>query len=231
MSELKKTLDRRSVVKAAAWSVPAVTVASAAPAFATSFTSDITDPGVFIRWSDDSAKLLRLGLLDGQDVLDLELLPTGPRHLEVINNTNAPLTGVQVTLNVAVDRQGLLEALGDLLNIGRVPAYQVRSATGFTVSPPTVTNETLGLVGGILGLVGLGEALGSADKVVQVLTLSHTIPARGAWRGDVVFQETAPGLLNVKVASNHALTLTAPSATVGAAAHIRKLANVGVLGG
>lgn len=118
---------RRTVLMGAAWSAPAVVVASAAPAFATS------GPEGTVTWGATNGSVLQLGLLNGQSsgggLVTASVLPDGPQGFTIQNPNNTPLSGV--TADVAITYAGgipLLSAKG----------YGVYAANG---NPALVTNR------------------------------------------------------------------------------------------
>lgn len=171
--------NRRSVLKAATWTVPAVAVASAAPAFAASTTPAIPEGGVV--WGDSSATLASIGLLNdrtsGGSLANVSVLPIGANDFTITNTGSAPLT--DVTAQVIIEYAGGLPLLV-------CKGYGVYAVHG---DPARVTNRTETYAG--IGLAGTYET-------TQTLILND-VPAGQPLQVPITFGLTSKGALGISV--------------------------------
>lgn len=124
---------RRSVIRAAAWAAPAVTLASAAPSFAASAGSIES-----LTVSDEETSLLSLRLLDGGGgLVTAQALVTVPTEITATTAAGGPVT--DATIQVTVGRPA-----GINLPIGRARGFGVAAFNGVdtTAGSRTVTYAT-----------------------------------------------------------------------------------------
>ncbi|KJL26371.1 hypothetical protein [Microbacterium azadirachtae] len=131
-----KNIQRRAVLKGAAWSVPVVAAAVATPLAAASTAN------ASIAWNGSSTSLLTLALLDGGGTLTAQVLITVPTQYTVTNGTG-PLTGA-ATVTIAVGRPA-----GINIPVGQARGFGVASVDGIntTAGERTTTYQTAPIVG------------------------------------------------------------------------------------
>lgn len=155
-----KGIERRSVLRGAAWSVPVIAAAVAAPAFAASAAGSVTE----LHWSKTNLGLLDLQLLNGGGVLNLTVLPKGPTQISG-TKTAAAISNVTVEVTVA-----MVSDLSISVSVGEryVAGFAPRLLQGLTPSVPTVITPRK--IGGLM----LGKLFAQDTKTVFAL---GTIPA------------------------------------------------------
>ncbi|MFJ4029157.1 hypothetical protein ACIPWF_17270 [Paenarthrobacter sp. NPDC089989] len=134
---VSKPHSRRAVVKGAAWSVPVIAAAVAAPA-AVASVNDLT-----LAFTASSTSLLSLNLLDGGGTLTATALVTVPTQVSVSNGPGA-VTGETATVTVAVGRPA-----GINLPVGRARGFGVASfnGTATTAGQRTATYQSAPIIG------------------------------------------------------------------------------------
>ncbi|WP_245934645.1 hypothetical protein [Arthrobacter psychrolactophilus] len=130
MSELEqqnfanKPRNRRAVVKGAAWSVPVIAAAIAAPAASASIaTADVL-------WTASSSSLANLRVLDSATVVTAQVLPTVPTAFTITNGPGAISGPATVTIQVG-------RPSGINISLGRARGFGVYSYGG--VATPSST--------------------------------------------------------------------------------------------
>ncbi|RWR19173.1 hypothetical protein D8Y23_08140 [Microbacterium enclense] len=114
-------IDRRTVLRGAAWSVPVVTLAVAAPSAAASVNNaDLQLTGL-------DANLLSIQVLDSPTVATAAVALTVPTQLAVVNGAGA-LTG-SATVSIRVGRPS-----GIALTLGRARGFGVHRFDGATTT-------------------------------------------------------------------------------------------------
>lgn len=119
-------LNRRSVVKGAAWSVPVIAAAIAAPAASASVAT------ASLAWTDSSSSLVNLRVLDSATVVTAQVLPTVPTEFTLTNGPGAISSTAVVT--VVVGRPN-----GINLPLGSARGFGVYSYDGTPTAPATRT--------------------------------------------------------------------------------------------
>lgn len=132
------SLSRRRVLATAAWSVPAVTVASAAPAFAASGPAALGG----VEWTESSSSLATLALLDGGGTLTAQVLVALPTVFNVDNTGGQTLDSATVSITVG-------RPAGINLPVGRARGFGVASVGGTptTAGERTATYQSAPIVG------------------------------------------------------------------------------------
>lgn len=133
-----KPRNRRAVVKGAAWSVPVIAAAIAAPAASASVaTAGLT-------WTGSETSLLSLRLLDGTaGIVNAKALITVPTEFTVTNGSGAISGNALVTITVG-------RPTGVNLPVGRARGFGVYSYDGV----PTIAGERTAVYETFLGLPG-----------------------------------------------------------------------------
>lgn len=124
-----KGIERRTILRGAAWSVPVIAAAVAAPAFAASVAGKVTN----LYWSKTSIALADLRLLNG-NLLNLTVLPTGPTQIAGTKTAAAiPNVTVEVTVKLVSD-------LAVSVSVGKryVAGFAPWTLGGIAPSAPTV---------------------------------------------------------------------------------------------
>ncbi len=116
--------SRRAVVKGAAWSVPVIAAAVAAPAAVASVNT------LGLAFTASQTALLSLNLLDGGGVLTAQALVTVPTTVTLTNGPGAVSENATVTVSVA-------RPAGINLPVGRARGFGVYSFNGV----PTTSGE------------------------------------------------------------------------------------------
>lgn len=181
-----KPRNRRAVVKGAAWSVPVIAAAIAAPAASASVGN------ATVSVTGNQLSLLQLGLLDGSSVLTAGVLVNFPTVLSIANGAGALVgdaTGSIVIRNASGIAVGLL---GHPRGIG---VLEIQGAT--------VTGRSQAQPGGIGG---------STRAPITTTNFSATglnIPANGAANLPITFGLTdSTGLLSVDLLTGWTITVT-----------------------
>jgi hypothetical protein len=195
------TLQRRTLLKGAAWSAPVIAVAIAAPA------SSASTAGADVVWASSSTDLLAIGLLaaagTGGALVTTNVLPTGPLSFTVNNPTAGAIVG-PLTGTIAIEFSSGLPLIS-------VKGFGVYSIDG----DPANVSDRIETPDGVW-------ALGSTYATTQNITVPSTsIAGGGSLTVPVVFGLTAAGLLGVSVAVSYTITLTlwdADSALIGTSA-------------
>lgn len=112
-----KPRNRRAIVKGAAWSVPVIAAAIAAPAASASVAN------ASLAWTASNTGLLGLQLLDGTGLLTAQVLMTVPSTFTITNGPGA-ISG-NATVTIAVGRPG-----GINLTLGEARGFGVYSLDG-----------------------------------------------------------------------------------------------------
>ncbi len=118
MSEIKN-VERRTVLKGAAWSVPVIAVAAATPLAAASVNN------ASIAWNGSTTALLGLHVLDTATVITANALVTVPTQYTVTNGAGALTGAATVTITVG-------QPSGINLTLGRARGFGVYSVDGVT---------------------------------------------------------------------------------------------------
>lgn len=173
MPSSQQSFNRRSVVRTAAWSVPAVTLAAATPAFARSTTPSVA-------WDARGLALLELGLLNGEPsggaVVNTTVLPIGAQGFTITNPSGADLTNLTAEVRISY--------------AGGIPLLVCKGFGVYAVSgdPALVTNRTEQYRG--IGLIG-------TYNTTQTLSLPDA--GAGSTWVPVTFGLTDEGSLGVSV--------------------------------
>jgi len=114
-------LERRTVLKGAAWSVPVIAAAVAAPSASASLSN------ASLQWSASSTSLLPLRILSSQTVLTAKALVTVPTVLSLANGTG-PLSG-EAVVTIAVARP-----VGLNITVGRAHGFGVDTFNGIAAT-------------------------------------------------------------------------------------------------
>lgn len=189
--------NRRTIVKGAAWSVPVIAAAIAAPAASASIAAGS------MAWYGLDATLLQLHLLNG-GLAQAKILPSAPRGFRVINGSagaiNGPITG---TLTVE-HTGGLIISV-----VGRPKGFRPYSIGPLANGQFSVTESNKG--GGLL--------LGRSVRSVTTFTLPGSVASNSEIVVPVEWALTQSGGslvdLNVLVTYTATLTLTAEGKTLG----------------
>lgn len=120
------SLNRRSVVKGAAWSVPVIAAAVAAPAASASVAN------ASLSWTASSSSLVNIRVLDSATVVTAQLLPTIPTEFTLQNGPGA-ISGTAV-VTIIVNRPN-----GINLTVGSARGFGVYSYDGVPTPPATRT--------------------------------------------------------------------------------------------
>ncbi|ALO67782.1 hypothetical protein AS189_16465 [Arthrobacter alpinus] len=123
-----KPRNRRAIVKGAAWSVPVIAAAIAAPAASASTAN------AGIAWTASSSSLVNLRVLDSATVVTAQVLPTVPTAFTITNGAGA-ISG-PATVTIRVDRPS-----GINISLGRARGFGVYSYAG--VPTPSGTREAV----------------------------------------------------------------------------------------
>ncbi|PPG42701.1 hypothetical protein [Pseudoclavibacter sp. RFBA6] len=118
-----QSLNRRSLIKAAAWTAPAVGVAIATPLAAASINNASID------WSASQTDLLSLRVLDSQTVITAQALITVPTQVSFINGPGA-ISAQSAVVTITVGRP-----TGINLTLGRARGFGVYSYNGVVTTP------------------------------------------------------------------------------------------------
>lgn len=131
-----KPRNRRAVVKGAAWSVPVIAAAIAAPAASAS----VANAGLV--WSASSSSLVQLRVLDSASLVTAAVLPTLPTAFTITNGPGAITANATVT--IAVSRP-----VGVSIPVGRARGFGVYSYNGVVtpIGSRTVTYQKVAVVG------------------------------------------------------------------------------------
>lgn len=140
---------RRTIVKGAAWSIPVVAAAVAAPMAAASVNN------AALAFSDASGKLLSLSLLSNGNLLGADVLPFGPNELELVNGPGDISGAATITVSVDVPAGINVTLLGAAYGFGvaafngvnstpaeRTYNYEGRTLLGREGGFPTTTFTT-----------------------------------------------------------------------------------------
>ncbi|MDR2998109.1 MAG: hypothetical protein LBU78_08320 [Microbacterium sp.] len=180
-------LDRRTIIKGAAWSLPVVAVAAAVPMASASVA------GATLAWGPSSGQLLSLALLNGAPsggaVVNVNVLPNGANYFTV-NNTTAGAVEGPLTGHVSVKWASGLPLLS-------VKGYGVYAVDGSTAA---VTNRTE-TARGIGGLINTYET-------EQDIVVSQSIPGSTSVNIPITWGLTQNGSLGVSVLVSYTATLT-----------------------
>ena len=103
---------RRTIVKGAAWSIPVVAAAVAAPMAAASVNN------ASLAFSDSSGKLLTLSLLSNGSLLGADVLPFGPNELTLVNGPGDISGTASITVAVGVPAGINITLLGAAYGFG-----------------------------------------------------------------------------------------------------------------
>lgn len=135
----EKNVSRRTVAKGAAWSLPVIATAVAAPA------ASASPANASLAWTDSTTSLLTLALLDGGGTLTAQALVTVPTQLTLTNGSGA-IAGDTATVEISVARPA-----GISLTAGSARGFGVASYDGSpsTASERTVAYNTLPIVGNV----------------------------------------------------------------------------------
>lgn len=136
MSETKNAVERRTVLKGAAWSVPVIAAAAAAPFAAASVTN------ASVAWTASSTSLIQLRLLDTQNVLTAQVLTTVPTEFTITNGAGA-ISGTPI-VSIDVARPG-----GINLPVGRARGFGIYSVNNIVTQPSerSVTYQSAPVIG------------------------------------------------------------------------------------
>ncbi len=183
-----KPRNRRAVVKGAAWSVPVIAAAIAAPAASASVAN------ASLEWTGSNTDLLALRLLDGSaGVVNAKALITVPTAFTVTNGPGA-ISG-NATVTVVVGRPS-----GINLAAGAARGFGVYSYEGVPVpaGERSVDYNSLPLV----GKVGFPNTSWTSTK-------AFNITANGTFEVPVEFGLAGEsGLLNISALASFPVTLT-----------------------
>lgn len=128
MNDFTKTgLDRRMVVKGAAWSVPVLAAAVATPLAAASVGNASLD------WTGNAGSLASLRILNGGSVATVGLLMTMPNQFTITNGTGA--INATATVTVVVGRPD-----GVNIPVGQAYGFGVATLNGIDVASQNSTN-------------------------------------------------------------------------------------------
>lgn len=181
ISAPKKGLDRRAVVKGAAWTLPVVAAAIAAPAASASTQAALT------AFTGTSSGLAWFSLSSG---VGTSVAGTGPTALTVQNNPGA-IPG-NITGTITISQNPGLSLLGQPKGIG------VASITGAAINSRTAS-------GGSGGIAGIGAI---ADTTVTTFTYTAGVASSGLLSLPITFGFTDSGaFLSVSLAKNYTATL------------------------
>lgn len=180
--------NRRSVVKGAAWSMPVIAAAIAAPAASASVAN------ASLAWNGTRSSLLGLQVIDSQDVVTVGVLFTIPNQFTLQNGAGA-ISGPAV-VTVVVGRPA-----GINLTTGTARGFGVYSYDG--VPTPSSTRTAVYQRGGVLN-TPYGFPL-----TTYTSTHSFTVASNGALTVPVEFGLTgSSGLLNIAALASFPVTLT-----------------------
>jgi hypothetical protein len=131
-----KPHSRRAVVKGAAWSMPVIAAAVAAPAAVASVNN------LSLAFTASSTSLLSLRLLDGASVVTAQALVTVPTILTFTNGPGAVTENATVTVSVG-------RPAGINLPVGRARGFGVYSfnGTATTAAQRTTVYQTAPIIG------------------------------------------------------------------------------------
>ena len=129
---------RRTIVKGAAWSIPVVAAAVAAPMAAASVNN------AALAFSDASGKLLSLRVLSDGSLVGLSLLPFGPNEL-TLNNGVGDISG-DASITVSVGKPS-----GINITLGSARGFSVATFNGVPASASERTITYSKLLGANLG--------------------------------------------------------------------------------
>ncbi|WP_353114306.1 hypothetical protein [Microbacterium sp.] len=186
MSETKNAVERRTVLKGAAWSVPVIAAAAAAPFAAASVTN------ASVAWTASSTSLIQLRLLDTQDVLTAKVLTTVPTEFTITNGAGA-ITGTPI-VSINVGRPG-----GINLTAGPARGFGVYSVNNVVTqaSERSVTYQS-----GLLGDYGFPLTSWAAPR-------AFSIPSNGSVKVPVELALAGKsGLLSISALASFPVTLT-----------------------
>lgn len=180
----KRGYSRRSIVKGAAWSAPAIAAAIAAPAAAASARSAV------VAFSANSGNLLLTPLPGGSGTTSVSA--TGPTDFSLQNTAGAVSGKVTGSITIAPSSPTLVN-LG-----GRPKGIGVQSITGATVDARTAS-------GGSNGVLGVGAL---ADTTTTTITYNGGVPDSGMLVFPITFGYTASGsILSVALLQTYNVTL------------------------
>lgn len=115
-------MERRTVLKGAAWSVPVIAAAVAAPSASASLNN------ANLVWSASSTSLLPLRVLSSQTVLTAGALVTVPTVLSIVNGAGALSGEAVVTISVA-------RPTGLNITVGRAHGFGVDTFNSVAATP------------------------------------------------------------------------------------------------
>ena len=183
-----KPRNRRAVVKGAAWSVPVIAAAIAAPAASASVAN------ASLAWSASSTSLISLRLLDGSSgLITAKVLTTVPTQFTLTNGPGAISGNATVTIAIA-------RPTGLNVTVGTARGFGVYSYNGVpsTAAERTVTYPTAPFI---------GEYGIPSTRYMSVQPV--TVASNGIINVPVVFGLAGtPGLFNISALSNFVVNLT-----------------------
>ncbi len=148
----EKRVSRRTIAKGAAWSVPVVAVAAAAP-------QAVASPAnASLAWTDTESGLLSLQLLDGTGVVAAQVAITLPDEFTLTNGPG-PIDG-PATTTITVGRPSGLN-----LSVGRARGFGVYKYDG-VVTPSSA--RTVSYQSGVLGEYGFPKTTFTTTGPVSV---------------------------------------------------------------
>lgn len=200
--------SRRAVLHAAAWSVPVVALAAAAPLAAASATT------FSLAWTGATTSLVALPLLDGGGVLTSQNVVTVPTRFTIVNGPS-PITAAPATITIGIGRPTDLT-----LSLGRARGIGVWSVDGVrtTAGERTAVYETAPIV----GQSGFPATTWTGTRTVTVapdgaVDLSVVVGLAGASTGVTVSAlATFPVTLTVTIGGTTATATTTIPVPVGA---------------
>jgi len=137
-----RQIERRTILKGAAWSAPVIAAAVAAPMAAAS------DATADVYWTKTNTQLLTLSLLNGGTLAGVKIFPKAPTAFAI---ENTPGIIANVTVEVSVAQAGGLD-LGVGLGTRWVAGFAPATISGGTkLGSTTITDRALGGLG--IGLV------------------------------------------------------------------------------
>lgn len=127
-------LERRTVLKGAAWSVPVIAAAVAAPSASASVNN------ASLQWTASSTSLLPLRILSSQTVLTAGALVTVPTVLSLVNGAGALSGPATVTISVA-------RPSGINITLGRAHGFGIDTFNGVAATSAQRTATYVNNVG------------------------------------------------------------------------------------
>lgn len=207
-----RSLDRRTLIKGAAWSLPVIAVAAATPMAAAS-------PGnASLSWTASNSGLLALRVLGTGAIITAQALVTVPTQFTLTNGPG-PINVAAATVTVVVGRPS-----GISLSTGTVRGFGVYSLNNVVSGPTQNTTDYETFLGSPIGF----------PITTFTGTLPVTVASNGALAVPIEFglSGTSTSILDISLLATFPVTLTVNLGggnVYSASSTISVLADAGIL--